>query len=255
MINEAPYPVFGGWNALFIVMLFLVNLLLALIASNREIKVSWTFIRSISNWRFLYGFYQVYPDHTFRIVAIAGLLSLYVKMFAFDKKAAVALVASISLVMSDTPKIRRVIWTGPNSGAIQKSLVVLSLILLGGWRVYRWFVLLAMYLVNNLLLGPDLMTPDGQIARHQYWLVAASLPVMMVFLCLATNGLPPYTAPLYIVALLLFLRPNSPSNNIKKIRSILVCSLGVLLELFVFGLGVKFVLLSICVVVYLIFIA
>ena len=256
VIQEAASTVFYGWNALLISLLFLLNVLLSLAVSNRELRICWVFIRNVTNWRFLYlyaGRNNIYL--VFRLTVIVGTVYLYAYFFSFDRKAFTALVASLGLVISDTPTIRKHAWISKNKSFLKRSLAAVGIVILGGWRIYRWFALIGLYIGNDALLLPNFMSIEGQFARHQHWLASAALPVILVYQTVSPNGLPSYTTSFYIFILLLFLCPNSPSRSIKKMRTMMICALGALLELFLFGMGIKFFALCFIAGMYVIFLA
>lgn len=255
MIREHPEPVMRGWNVVFIVLFFIVNAVVGLVISNREVKLLWLFLRSFSTWQFLYFVYETYPQHTLRTLFIACLFSVYSYYLEFDRKAMTALVASLLLVASDTPKLRKYVWKGERAREVQFGLATLVLSILGGWKIYRWFALIGIYLANSALLMADFIPSAGQAELHQMWLAAATTPSAIIYHLFSSDGLPSWFGFVYLALMLLFLRSNVPNEGIVIVRSMLICGLTTLLELFAFGIGARFVVFTIISLVYLIWMA
>lgn len=255
MIREHPTPVMRGWNIVFIITFFILNALIGLVISNREVKLLWLFLRSFSTWRFLYVVYEVYPQHTLRTLAIISVFSVYGYYLDFDRKAVTALVASVLLVASDTPKLRGHVWKGERAREVQIALGAFVLSILGGWRIYRWFALTGIYLANSALLMADFVPSAGQAELHQIWVAAATTPSAIVYHLFSEKGLPSYFGFIYLAIMLLLLRANVPNDGIVIVRSMLIFGLTTLLELFAFGMGARFVVFLILTLIYLVWMA
>lgn len=254
MIQEYSEPIFRGWTALLIVLGYIINALTALAISDREIKICWLFLRSFSTWRFFYAFYTVYPQHFLRLAAIIAGSAFYAYLNkengGLDRKAYTALCLSIILVASDTPRLRKIVWTGENSIFIQIILVVGSLALLVGWQFYRWFALLILYFANDALLMASFI-PANTADRIQLWSIAASSPCLLVYHFASEKGLVSYFAIVYAVLQLLLVRPNSPTPDILAVRTTFTFAIALLLEVFVNGFTGVFAVLFACTALYL----
>jgi len=255
MIREHPTPIFRGWNILFIILFLLINAVLALATSNRELKLCWLFLRSFSTYHFFWAMIQLYPEHAIRVAIIATVASIYGYYSDFDRKAITALIASLVLVATDTPKLRKYVWKGEKSQDIQIGLGVLIISMLGGWRIYRWFALIGMYIANSALLMADFTPNVGQADLHQFWVASAMTPMTVLYHLVSKNGLPSYFGFIYLATMLILIRANVPNPGIKIVRTMLMCGLATLLELFAFGLGGRFVVFTIMTLVYLIWMA
>jgi len=255
MIQEYPKPIFRGWTALLIIFGYIINALLALAISDRELKLCWLFLRSFSTWRFFYAFYSVYPQHFLRISAVIAGSAFYAYLNkengGLDRKAYTALCLSLILVASDTPRLRKVVWTGENSLFVQIILVVGSLALLVGWQFYRWLALVILYFANDALLMASFI-PANTIDRMQLWSVAASTPCLLVYHFASEKGLVSYFAIVYAILQLLIVRPNSPTPDILAVRTTFTGAIALLLEMFVNGLSGAFAVLFICTLLYLV---
>lgn len=254
MIQEHPKPIFRGWTAIFIIFLYLINALLALAISDREIKICWLFLRSFSTWRFFYAFYSVYPQHFLRLSAIIAGSAFYAYLNrdngGLDRKAYTALCLSLILVASDTPRLRKIVWTGENSIFVQIILGVGSLALLVGWQFYRWLALLILYFANDALLLASFI-PANTADRIQLWSIAASTPCLLVYHFASEKGLVSYFAIIYAIVQLLVVRQNSPTDDILAVRTSFTCAIALLLEVFVHGLTGIFAVLFLCTLLYL----
>lgn len=255
MIQEHPKPIFRGWTAFFIVLFYIVNALLALAISDREIKICWLFLRSFSTWRFFYAFYSVYPQHFLRLSAILGGSIFYAHLNrangGLDRKAYTALCLSLFLVASDTPRLRKIFWTGENSTMAQIILGVGALALLVGWQFYRWLALVLLYFTNDaLLLASFIPTETGD--RLQIWTIAASTPSLLVYHFASQKGLVSYFAIIYAILQLLIVRPNSPTPDILAVRTSFTCAIAILLEVFVHGITGVFAVLTVSTLLYMV---
>ena len=251
MIQEHPHRIFYGFNAFFIIFFFLLNALVAFTISNREIKITWVFLRSFSSWRFFLAFFQVYPTHAYRLSAIAAVASLYAYFLPWDRTASIALTASLVLLGSDTPKLRKIVWQGENSRLVQFGLMGCAAVFLGGFRVYRWAALAVLYVAQNLLLGAtDFMPSASQADLHQIWFASASIPTILVYHFTSIDGASCWTSIVYTLLFLVLLRPNSPGRDLKLVRTLTVAGSGVLLELVLFGIGARFAFLLVTLVIY-----
>lgn len=255
MIQEHPKPIFRGWTAFFIVLFYIINALFALAISDREIKICWLFLRSFSTWRFFYAFYSVYPQHFLRLSAILGGSIFYAYLNrdngGLDRKAYTALCLSLFLVASDTPRLRKIFWTGENSTMAQIILGVGALALLVGWQFYRWLALVLLYFTNDaLLLASFIPTETGD--RLQIWTIAASTPSLLVYHFASQKGLVSYFAIIYAILQLLIVRPNSPTPDILAVRTSFTCAIAILLEVFVHGITGVFAVLTVCTLLYMV---
>ncbi|KAK9899253.1 hypothetical protein P389DRAFT_46206 [Cystobasidium minutum MCA 4210] len=253
IIREHPTPIFRGWTAFFIVLFYIVNALLALAISDREIKITWLFLRSFSTWRFFYAFYSIYPQHFLRLAAILGGSVFYAYLNrengGLDRKAYTALCLSLFLVASDTPRLRKIFWTGENAKMAQIILGVVSVALLVGWQFYRWLALLLLYFTNDaLLMASFVLANTGD--RLQLWSIAASTPCLLVYHFASQRGLISYFAIVYAVVQLFIVRPNSPTPDILAVRTSFTCAIAILLEVFVHGITGVFAVLTISTLLY-----
>lgn len=257
MMRESNKTIFrGGWNAFFIIIGYIINALFALAISDREVKIIWLFLRSFSTWRFFYAFYSVYPQHFLRLAAIIAGSGFYAYLNkengGLDRKAYTALCLSLVLVATDTPRLRKIVWTGENSIFFQAILVIGSLALLVGWQFYRWLALVILYFANDALLMASFI-PANTIDRIQMWSVAASSPCLLVYHFTSEKGLVSYFAIVYTIIQLLIVRPNSPTPDTLAVRTTFTFAIGLLLEVFVNGLTGIFAVLFMFTAAYLIF--
>jgi len=251
MIREHPTRVFQGWNTVLISFGFLLNALLALVCSNRDVKISWVFIRSVTSWRFFWALVSIYPQHCLRAGIIGSIAALYSYYFTFDRKASIALISSLALVLSDTPALRKIIWQGEHKASIQIILAFLLVVFLAGWKLYRWFALIGIFFLNDMLLTTEFHPNIGKGERIQTWVASAGMPMLLVYHYACPTGLPSYASPIYLVITFPFIRAYSPNDGTKIVRTGFAISMAIGLELFLSGISSKTVLLVLGLVVYL----
>lgn len=243
MIRESPTPIFRGWTALLLSVLFIINAIVALAISNRELKLIWLFLRSFSTWRFFLAFYRVYPEHALRLSAIGIGTAIYAYIngvlnnssASLDRKAYIALAVSLFLVASDTPRLRNAVWTGENARVVQLVLGVCTVASLGGFYVYRWIALVGLYFANDALLMASFV-PSEASDRFQLWVIAGSTPSTLVYHFTSAKGLPSYFSLIYVLSVLAIARANSPNPDVKAVRTSFACAVAILNEVFVHGM-------------------
>lgn len=245
MIRESPTPIFRGWTAFFLVLLLLVNILLSLVASNREIRLVWLFLRSFSSWRFIWALYQLYPSHCIRAVTTASVAGIYVYYYGqVDRQVLTAAAASFALLACDTPPLRKRVWEGESSRTYQVIGGLAGLALLFGWRIYRWFALAGFYAFNYSLLMSDFVPSAGPAELHQFWLAAVAGPSSILYHIIHERGLPTWWSPSYLLFMGIILRARCANDGIKTIRTTLLAGVAMMMEVWAFGLNAKSVIMG-----------
>lgn len=245
MIKEQTGIHFHGWTALSAIVAFVINALLALVASNREIRNTWTVIRSFTSWPFLYAFYDTYPQQCIRLAATSISAVTYEKYFGWNRTASLALAATISLIILDVETVRQHTFVREHKGKLQIALACLGIASYGGWKVYRWPALYAAYIANMALLKADFQPAASILETHQLWIATASMPMMILGHALHADGLPIYTMLVFLVIAIPLLRTRCPSDAIKFSRTILLFVLAATVEFFTRGCTPSFVLVLI----------
>ena len=257
LIQEQPQSIFYGWRAWLITLGFVLNGIIALLSSNAELYVAWAFIRTTTNRTYLLAGYEKYPQQTHRLAGIAICAYVYNAIFSFSwsKLSTTALVVSVFLVASDTPSGRALLWTRERRDKTALVLGFAILTFVGGWRVYRWPVLLAAYLDTVALLSTEIHPTADKIALHQFWLACAALPSVVIVSAYRPEGVPWYSTLMLLGIMLAALRSPTATSDMVTVRQGSIVALTALLELYARGFTYSFLLQAIGLLIYVVNVA